>query len=63
MPVVYGCETESSALREEHTLRVHENRVMRNTFGPKREWKRLNNERLYDLYPSPNIRAIESRRM
>ena len=38
MPVVlYGCETWSLTLREEHTLRGFENRVMRGIFGPKRD--------------------------
>jgi len=38
LPVVlYGCETWSLALREEHRLRVFENRVLRRMFGPKRE--------------------------
>jgi len=41
--------------REEHRLRVFENRVVRKIFGPKREWIRLHNEKLYDLYSSPNI--------
>jgi hypothetical protein len=37
LPVVlYGCETRSLTLREEHRLRVFENRVLRKTFGPKR---------------------------
>jgi hypothetical protein len=37
LPVVlYGCETWSLALREEHRLRVFENRVLRRIFGPKR---------------------------
>jgi hypothetical protein len=37
LPVVlYGCETWSSTLREEHRLRVFENRVLRRIFGPKR---------------------------
>jgi hypothetical protein len=35
--VVYGCETWSLTLREEHRLRVFENRVLRRTFGPKRD--------------------------
>ena len=39
---------------------MFENRVLRRIFGPKRdeitgEWKKLHNEELNDLYPSPNI--------
>jgi hypothetical protein len=55
LPVVlYGCETWSLTFREECTLRVFENRVLRNIFGPKRdwvtgEWRRLLNEELYDM--------------
>jgi hypothetical protein len=38
LPVVlYGCETWSLTLREEHRLRVFENRVLRRKFGPKRD--------------------------
>jgi hypothetical protein len=38
LPVVlYGCETWSLTLGEEHRLRVFENRVLRKIFGPKRE--------------------------
>jgi hypothetical protein len=38
LPVVlYGCETWSLTLREEHRLRVFENRVLRRIFGPKRD--------------------------
>jgi hypothetical protein len=38
LPVVlYGCETLSLTLGEEHGLRVFENRVLRRIFGPKRE--------------------------
>jgi hypothetical protein len=70
MPIVlYGCETWSLILREEHSLRVFENRVLRRIFGQKRDevtgdWKELHNEELHDLYPSPSIiRIIMSRRM
>jgi hypothetical protein len=70
LPVVlYGCETWSLTLREEHRLRVFENRVVRRICGPKRdditgEWRKLHNEELHILYSSPNvIRQIKSRRM
>jgi hypothetical protein len=61
LPVVlYGCETWSLTLREEHRLRVFENRVLKKIFGPKRDevtgdWKKLHNEELHNLYSSPNI--------
>jgi hypothetical protein len=35
--VLYGCETSSLTLREEHRLRAFENRVLRRIFGPKRD--------------------------
>jgi hypothetical protein len=70
LPVVlYGCETWSLTLREEHRLRVFENRVLRRIFGSKRdeitgEWRKLHSEELHILYSSPNIiRQIKSRRM
>jgi hypothetical protein len=70
LPVVlYGCETWSLILREEHRLRVFENRVLRRIFGLKRdevtgEWRKLLKEELRDLYSSPSIiRIIKSRRM
>jgi hypothetical protein len=67
--VLYGCETWTLTLREEHRLRVFENRVLRRIFGPKRDevtgkWRKLRNEELRDLYSSPSIiRIIKSRRM
>jgi hypothetical protein len=56
--ILYGCETRSLTLREEHGLRVFENKVLRRIFGPKRDevtrgWRKL---------PSI-IRIIKSRRM
>jgi hypothetical protein len=46
-------------LKEEHRLRVFENRVVRRIFGPNRddvsgEWRKLHNEELHILYSSPN---------
>jgi hypothetical protein len=70
LPVVlYGCETWSLTLREEHRLRVFENRVLRRIFGPKRdevtgEWRKLHNEEVRNLYSSPDIiRQVKARRM
>jgi hypothetical protein len=56
--VLYGRETWSLTLREEHRLRVFENRVLRRIFGPKRdevtgEWRKLHNEELrYEMVGS-----------
>jgi hypothetical protein len=56
-------------LREEHRLRVFENRILRRIFGPKRaevteEWRKLHSEELHNLYSSPDIiRQVKSRRM
>jgi hypothetical protein len=69
LPVVlYGCETWSLTLGEEHKLRGFENRVLRRIFGPKREedgsCRKLHNDELHSLYSSLNIiRVIKSRRM
>jgi len=63
LPVVlYGCETLSLILREEHRLMVLENRMWR-IFGPKRdevtgEWRKLHNEELNYIYCSPNIMRV-----
>jgi hypothetical protein len=67
--VLYECETWSLTLREEHRLKVFENRVLRRIFGPRRdevmrEWRKLHTEELRDLYSLPSIiRIIKSRRM
>jgi hypothetical protein len=65
LPVVlYGCETWSLTLREEHRLKV-----LKRIFGPKRDevtgvWRTLHSEELHNLYSSPSIiRMIKSRRM
>jgi hypothetical protein len=70
LPVVfYGCETWSLTLREENTLKVFDNRVLRRIFGLKKEevtgeWRKLHNVELRILYSFPNIiRQIKSRRM
>jgi hypothetical protein len=48
-------------LREEHRLRVFENRML-GIFGPKREvegsWRKLHNDELHSLYSSPNILRV-----
>ncbi|KAJ4449257.1 hypothetical protein ANN_00654 [Periplaneta americana] len=70
LPVVlYGCKTWTLTLREEHRLRVFENKVLRKIFGVKRdevtgEWRKLHNAELHALYSSPDIiRNIKSRRL
>jgi hypothetical protein len=65
--VLYGCGTWSLTLREEHRLRVCENRVLREMFGPKRddvtaEWRKLHSEEVHNLYSFPDIiRQIKSK--
>jgi hypothetical protein len=70
LPVLlYGCETWSLTLRQEHRLRVFENRYLRRIFGPKRDevtgdWRKLHSEELHNFYSSPDIiRQVKSRRM
>jgi len=52
---LYGCETWSFTLREEHRVRVFDNRVLKRVFGPwrdeTREWRRLQNEELIICTP------------
>jgi len=63
LPVVlYGCETWSLTLREERMLRLFENSILRRVFGSKRdevtrEWRKLHNEELRDLYSLPQYCA------
>jgi hypothetical protein len=57
---LYGCGIWFLILREEYRFSVYENRVLRRIFGPKRVeeaggWRRLYNEKLHNLYVSPNI--------
>jgi hypothetical protein len=66
--VLFGCETWSLTLREEHRLRVFQNRVLRRIFGWKKdemtEWRKLHNKELHYLYSLPRIfRIMKSRRM
>jgi hypothetical protein len=63
LEVLYGCETWSLTLSEEHRLKVFENKVLRRVFELKRdevtgEWRKLHNEELDDLYSSPSIIRI-----
>ena len=54
-------------MREEHRIRVFENKVFRKIFGAKKdeitgEWRKLHNAKLHALYSSPNIiRNLKSR--
>jgi hypothetical protein len=69
LPVLCGCDTWSCTLRDEHRLRVFENRLPVKIFESKREeeagsQRRSHNEELHNLYNSPNIvRVIKSKRM
>jgi hypothetical protein len=67
--VLYGCETWSLTLGEEHRLRVFDNKMLNRIFGLKRdevtgEWRKLYNEELCYVHSLPSIiRIIKSRRM
>ena len=64
--ILYGYENWSLTLKEEHLLRVFQSKVLRRIFGPKRdkvagEWRELYNEKLNEMYSSPNtIQVIKS---
>jgi hypothetical protein len=50
-------------LRDGHRLRVFEIRVLRRIFVPKRdevtrEWRKLRNKKLNELYSQPNIKGV-----
>jgi hypothetical protein len=54
-------------VREEHKLKVFENRVLRGIFGLKRDgvtggWRKLYKEELHNLYTLPNIIRITKSR-
>jgi hypothetical protein len=59
----------SLILREEHRLRLFENRVLKRIFGQRRDevtgcWRKLHNEDLHRLYSPPSIiRMVKSRSM
>jgi hypothetical protein len=60
MMSLYGCETWSLTLKEEHRMGVFENRMLRKIFEPKRDevtggWGKLHNEKLHNLYSSPTV--------
>ena len=68
MPVfLCGCDVWPVTLREEPTLKVFKNRVLRKRFGLKRDeatkdWRNLHNDKIHNLYSSPHIiQLIKSR--
>jgi len=67
--VLFECETWSLILREERSVVMFENRLLRRIFGSKRDeitrkWRKLNNEELNALYSLSNIvQVIKWRRM
>jgi len=66
--VLYGCETWSVTLREEHRLRVFSVRLLRKIYEPKwddvtGEYRRLHKEELYALYSSPDSDQIKKNEM
>jgi hypothetical protein len=67
LAVLYGYETWSLTLGEEHRLRMFENRVLRRKFGPKKEevvggQSRPHNKELHTVYASSNIMRVINQR-
>jgi hypothetical protein len=59
-PVVYGCETWSHTLKNEHRLRMFKNWMLGRIFASKRaevilDWRKLHNMKLNDLYCSADV--------
>jgi hypothetical protein len=57
---LYGCEAWSAILREDHILKVFDNRVLRRIVGTKRdevagEGRKLHSEELHNVYSSPDV--------
>jgi hypothetical protein len=69
LPVVlFGCETWSFTVREEHRFKLPQKRLLRRIFGPKREevagdWRRMRIEELHNLNASTNIVRVTKSRM
>ena len=68
LPVVYWCKTWSLTLREELSLMVFDNKVLRRIFGSKRdevtgEWRKIHNEELNGQHSSTNIIPVIKSRM
>jgi hypothetical protein len=67
--VLCGCETWSLTLREEHMLKVFDNRVLRRILGLRGgeitgKWRRIHNQEFYGPYSPQNIiRVVKPRRM
>jgi hypothetical protein len=66
--VLYGCETWFLTLREEHALRVFENRVLRKIFELQTDeiiwgWRKLYIEEFHSLHSSLNIIRMSKSRL
>jgi hypothetical protein len=61
---LYGYETLSLTLREEHRLRMFENMVLRRIFGLNRDEAPVGRRKLHNLFSSPStVRMDTSSRM